>query len=124
MGLTCEELVERVFAAPSVARLSALTLRTYRNSGAVPLLEHFSSIGLGCWSAPHAMAHLRALREEREAGRVSETRFHATRIYAKSDVSMKRRDMEKFRNARPPVGDTERFWQGDEGVIRKLYGLS
>lgn len=82
MGLTCEELVERVFAAPSVARLSALTLRTYRNSGAVPLLEHFSSIGLGCWSAPHAMAHLRALREEREAGRVSETRFRATRKVA------------------------------------------
>ena len=46
-----------------------------------------------------------------------------TDIYAKSDITMKRRDMERFRNDRPPVGSTEEFWRGDEDTIRKLYGL-
>lgn len=82
MRLTCEELAERVLDAPSLAQLSALTLLNYKNLGAIPLLKHFSSIGLSHWSAPHAIAYLRTLREECEAGKVSKTRFHATRRVA------------------------------------------
>lgn len=47
-----------------------------------------------------------------------------TDIYAKSDLSMKRRGMERFRNSRPTVGSTEEFWRGDKDIIRRLYGLA
>ena len=80
---------------------------------------------------PHLFRHTRAMEwltngmPKKVIGELlGHSDLSTTDIYAKSDVSMKRRDMEKFRNARPPVGDTERFWQGDEDVIRKLYGLS
>lgn len=80
---------------------------------------------------PHLFRHTRAmewLSNGMPKKMIAELLGHAdistTDIYAKSDLSMKRKDMEKFRNARPPVGDTEKFWHGDEDIIRKLYGLA
>lgn len=80
---------------------------------------------------PHLFRHTRAMEwlsngmpKEMIAELLGHADLSTTDIYAKSDLNMKRRDMEKFRNARPPVGDTKEFWRGDEDVIRRLYGLA
>lgn len=80
---------------------------------------------------PHLFRHTRAsgwLDEGMPIEAIAELLGHSslstTQIYAKSSIATKRESMRKYRGDRPPVGDTEAFWRGNEDVIRKLYGLA
>lgn len=80
---------------------------------------------------PHLMRHTRAsnwLESGMPLPAIAELLGHAdlstTQIYAKSSIKKKRENVEKYREANPPVGSTETFWHDDEDVIRMLYGLT